>query len=725
LKDTEKDPRELVITPKTGEDSRPDETPVYITRLKLSDTEKKRIVTEVFDELEEIKKEREKEKLEENWDALDNQYDGKMRENEDQMFNLHRHSTKIKVDTTVRLIKSAYMESEPMFAVTPRPEFDRNDGDKICELQQDFLDYKMDMIVPIEDPLDMTFQSSVLKGTGILKLYPHTIRKKNVREEVYKGTPVPVIDQKTKRPILNPQTNQPMIQNEGLESFLRAYPEAIENPRYHGYIKKLSEGQEIKIMVEYKETIYNDPMPKNVNLKDFYCRISTEGYDGLAKTLLTVERVNYTWRELKQEEEKGNFEDIDELAYEKPASDDPERKKRSKYQNETYNILECVYYTKIKGVEGIDDSEEVKCVFWISEDRKCFIGGIVYPLYSVDCYYIPFYIKKKKAGFYQPGMAEDLTDSNIAQNAMLNFALEAAYISNTITPITKDSTIFSQFAEKRWTHGVPIKGDPGTIRFVNEFIRPGGSAELLNIVQYLIQGDDDVTGISQLMTGKESPIDPTAPAAKTLALMEKSGINVRDYIKKILPSFNMIAQIMLQIYHQISQEGIRFSVRPEKVVGDNPFKTITRSDLVAKTNIQSQALAFAIDKNKEKAEDLALYQTLRQEPLIARNPDAVYLILKNIVKGWSYKWKNRIDKILPPFEEFKKGMEGMAVKAVAQYVQAVLQNSKVTGLEPQFDPRELLVTVQDFVAEQVNPLDPEIAKKRAEQMRKQGAAANV
>jgi hypothetical protein len=669
--------------------------PIYYEQLKLEKAEKDRISKEIFDEFEELKKERDDEKLEEKWDALDNQYEGKTEEDSRRMFNLCRKVTKVKVNRIVNKIMKAFMQSDPKYAVTPRPEFMKQGGIEICDKQSDFVDYKLDNL-PFRGPEGRAVHSAVLKGTGWLKVYHCIKREKRKREESYKGTPKVVgVDQKT---------GQPMIKNDGLEEFLRNWPDAPKD--YPMYIQKLSEGKEIKIVAEYTETTYNDPAFKNIDLKDFYCRISTEGYEGLKTTKLTVERQKYSYWDLKKEEKKGFFEDIDELIY-----DDKEKKKKiNKAENLDYNILECVFYTKLKD----SDDDEVKCVFWVSEEKKVIIGSIMYPYYGIDCYYVPHYICDKVAGIYQPGVGEDLTDSNIAENAILNHVLESAWMKNLITPIVPEgSDIQKQFLEKTWTHGIPLTVNPGEeVDFLQKYMPQTDIGGLINLLQYLIQGDDDVTGVSSLMSGRESPIDPQAPAQKTLALLAESGENIAEYITSMAPAFNTIGEIILQMYFQMSTDGVDYQPKPERVVGDNPFNKITRAEMIAKTNIQVQASSFAFDALEENKKDLALYQIMRTEPLVARNPESVYIFLKNIIKKFSPKWAVLVDTVLPSPQDFKKELTQTAVQAVAMFVQKTLMDAKMTGQAPQFDPRQLLTMISEMTAEVATPPSPEVVKER-------------
>ncbi len=681
--------------------------PIYMERLELSDTQKERAIKEILAELKVIKEEREKEHLEQKWKALDNQYDGTVTEDELSQFNLNRNVTKVKVDAIVLGVKEAFFESDPLFAVTPRPEFGKTIGLEVCDKQQDFLDYKLDYL-PFEPEIDLIAHSSTVKGTGWLELFHDIQREPRKREEEYKFKLVPVIDPITKQPMMDPKTKQPAVENQGLKDFLTNWPNALKN--YPAYVKKLLKGEDVSFVASYKETIYNDPKPKYHDIKDVYVRIKTDGYEGLKTTRLIAVKENFTYWELKKEEANNKFYDIDKLA-----SDDKKKEgeKVENFETLDFDILKCTYYFKLKE----NDEEETKVILWIHEDKKIVIGSILYPLYAVPCCYLPFYIKRKKKGIYQPGIAEDLTDSNLAENVILNMTLGSAYIQNTVTPITKSASIHAQFLEKRFAHGVPIEGDMKEIDFLQKYMKPADISGLIGLMQYLMLGDDQVTRVSSLMSGQESPFDPNAPARKTLELLRQSGRGILDYIKIFARSFNEIGYILLAIYYQMSKQGRAYTIRPEHVVGENPFGVLERQEMIARTNIQARAYAFEEDKVNEKTLDLSLYQVIRQEPLVAKNPEAVYVLLKNLVDHWSPKWKNISNKVIPTLADFKKMQLQAALQGVTMYIQGVLQNSQMTGVAPEFDLKALLPIVADIQAQLVTPPAPEVVKEQQKQQK--------
>ena len=693
-----------------------DDVPQFKTKVKLTEDQEKRIVDEILAELDAIETERTEQKLEAKWDALDNQYKGELRQIEGMQFNLHKHTTKIKVDAVVRSITQAFFEGDKVFSVGARPGFQKMDGQDVLDKQEDFLDYKIDEVIPLKEVIPLVAHSAALKGTGIMKVTYQITSRKRKREEVYQGNPQMVQDPKTGRPQIG-QDGTPLISNPGLEAFVKQYPE--EAHKYPQYVKKLMEGKKITLVVEYDEIVYHDPMPKYVDLKNFYVRSNVRKLQGLKDTYMCAEKITYSYWELKQAEAAENLYGVDDLTFQKDQGG--EKKRIEKYANQNYDLYEVNIYTKL-GKADKDDKDESdepeefeKFVFHLSREKKKIVGGYHFPFYGLDTYYLPFYVKIKVDGSYDEGIGADLTDLNIAENAILNFALEGAWISNMVTPIVPPgSELATQFLEKKWMHGIPLEAKSGEVDFLSKYMRPSNTPELIQLISYLVQDADDVSGVSSLLTGRESPTDPQAPATKTLALLERSGLNVKDYIRCFLPSFNEVANIFLQMYYQMNADGVKYRARPEAVVGDNPFSLMSREDMVAKTSMQSQAYTFNFEKANEKKEDLALLTTIRNEPIFAQNPDAVYFALKNIVKNWSPKWRAHVDRLFPDPQQFKQAQIMMAAQAVKVYVDEAVKNAKVTGAQLEFDPNQLFGAIKQLVSEMVTPPSKEVVEARQE-----------
>lgn len=692
---TKKDLEIVDADPNEKED---DGIPVYMEKIDFNDEQIKKLRKEVFEWFEDYKAQRAALKLEEKWDAQEAQYDGEMSDESGMEFNLNVPVTKVKVDTVTRLATKAFIDSDPMFSVTPRPESQRNGLEDTISNQEDYLDYLFDEEINVASPVRMAIHQASVCDCSIIKVPFVYKERKRKREEFYSGKYQ--FDQASR-------FNVP----KDLKLFVQNYPDAIKpGDKHHKYFKKLLNGQDIRIVVSYRAPIYNNPKPGFVNIRDFFVDTSTEGYEGLEEAQCKIERQQYTWWELKTKEDAGEFKNVDEMRHANNIEKDGSVKgvgDIKDYRRKKYQVLEVDYWFCADGDDDVKNEERIIC--WFGVESKAYLGAIYYPYYAVDSIYLPFYLKKKKTGFYKGGIAEDLTDSNLAQNAILNFTLTGAWIANTITPIVKSgSTVARQFLEDRWTHGVPIELPDETTDIGDEidFLpkTPQNTSELVNILLYMQKLDDDNTGISSLASGKESPTDPRAPAAKTALLMKQTGINIEDYINCLLPSFSRLGEIVLQLIYQFSREDRKFRVRrkAQEVTGDDPFGVITRDQMVARTNIQSRAGGFAFDKVNEKRENLALVQILREEPALARRPEAVWNLYRTLIKSWSPMWKNKVDEIWPSPEEFRNEQLQIGMQALQIYFQK-LKATKEAGATPEVNAQEFIELLAQMEAAAYTP----------------------
>ena len=682
--------------------------------LKLDDTEQKALVKEMMAEFDAIKLERKDIDgcdFDDFMDSMDRQRKGIMPKTASRAYNLDTGVSKIKCGDIVRTTISAICDVDPKISVNPRPGYGQQAGRDICQQQEEFIDYAVDERIPLRPALRLAAQSAVYKKVGMIK-WVHRVRKeKRIGHDKYEGNPVFEVDERG---------NERMVSNKGLEDFLLSYGETIQkdkekNPKstkYDWIIKKLMEGKKAEFDYEYDDVVYNDPFPIYVDNRDFYVRKGVEGYIGLCSTPLIVERVSYTYNELKEFEKEYDFVNVDKLIYNSD-KDENDKTKREGYATEIFNILECTYYANLPG-----EDELTKIICWIAEDKLCYLGGIEYPYTVIDCCYSPHYVKKTDSGFYQEGVAEDLTDVHLSRNAILNHTLEAAHMATTISPIApKDSEISTQFIENTWANGMPLYGNPKEIDFLQNKIRPPDIAGLLLLDQTLSRVAGELSLVSDLRSGRESPLDPDAPGNKTIALLAESGKGVKDYVDEFSQGFNIDAELILKIYYEMGQDEQEYMEKRYRDVTGAETKKISKAAMIAKTRIQSQAKAYDFDKLNAKREDLAINAYLKNEGIVVNNPGANWERVRLTVSSWGPKWKNAIDKLVPPQKEFQLQQMQIAVQAIQQYVQAKVQEAQQTQQPIKMVPEELVAMMAQMQAIVTKPVDQ--AQEEQKQIEKQ------
>lgn len=678
-----------------------EDIPEYRIDLDLDQEQEDRLKEMAFLQFEALEEERTQMGLEAKWKERDAQYDGELEANKSIPFNLHMHQSKIKVDAICRAIKEAFLDVEPMVDVSPRPDMERKDGQAVCDRQSEFIDYAMDEEVKPENSLDKIFKCAVKKFVGIGKLCWSYRRERRKRDESYEGTP------------------------EGFEQFCNTYPDA-RNPDakeyklYQHYIKRIMRGEKINIVAHYKDTVNNNPELKYIRVEDFYVRNGCNYWEGLRTEHFVAERQKYTYWELKEKQDNGEFKNIEQLyTAQNDGKEDSTSNTQSKdYMVRDYEVIECTMKFKLDE----SDDEEIKVKAWFEKEKKIFLGCILYPYYALDTEYIPFYPTLNEDGFYGAvkSIMLDVRDTNIAIDVLLNLALYGLYIRNTLTPITYEgSNVEAMFSEKRFEVGNPLILDELTddIRKGIDFVQwPNMDMNAtLAAIEMMKRDQSDVTSASDLNSGRESVLDPTAPASKTMALLEQAGLGIKEYIRTLLPSFNVFCSMILQVYYQMSQEdGKKYKIRrkAEGVTGTDPFASISRDEMLARTRIQARASSFVFDKVNEKIEATANLNVSQTHPYLMQQPEFQFKALKLYFATMGGPWKNLSEQLLSP-EEFKKQQTLIAAQAVAAYMAQVYEQAQIKGVPPQVDPNQMAAAITQAQAVAYNPtLAPDAEGKK-------------
>jgi hypothetical protein len=635
-----------------------DEIPEYRIELDLSEDQEKELVKQVKEEFEALKDERKTLGLDNEWKVLERQYDGELKKIQNLDFQIDVRESKIKVDAIARALIEAFIpDSGDIVDIKPRPEFSKNNGFVVAEKQQQFLDWAIDEEIKPEQAFRKIFISTIKNFVGIGKLVWKLQTCQRRREEHWEAKLVPVG--------FAPDGSQ-IVDNEGLRNFVSMYPDAVK--LYPQHVKKLSEGKSIDIVVNYKEQVFNNPELQYVALEDFFVRNSCEYNKGLQTEHLIVERRRFSYWQLKEEK---TFKNVDKIFEGTDGKVSPDM------QTKEYCILECTTFFEM-------DKEKIKIKCWIEEEKQVFLGAIQYPYYGLDCDYVGFWATTNDYGFYgnAKSIMADLRDTHIAQDALISLMLQGVYIRNILTPIVpKGSDVEKLFLEHRFHAGSPIPISDMIDGDINKAFRfvEWGNIDLnggLSMAEKIKRIGSDVTRVSDLTTGGESQLDPNAPATKTIALLQQSGQGIKDYIKTIKPSFDMVISGFLQLYYQMSTEDRAYKVtsKSKQITGENVFSGISRGEMAIKTIVQSRASTFAFEKVQEAQKALAAYNLIMASPYAQRQPELMYKSLKTLLETFGEKWKILADSDLQSPEDFKKGLEQQAMQAIIALMQQTQGN---------------------------------------------------
>ena len=166
-------------------------------------------------------------------------------------------------------------------------------------------------------------------------------------------------------------------------------------------------------------------------------------------------------------------------------------------------------------------------------------------------------------------------------------------------------------------------------------------------VKYL----DLSTSLTEGLSGRESPTDPRAPAAKMAMQRADAGIGIGDYVEALRPGFNKVGEQILWLEYQY---------------GPDEYKNSAGQVLFTKQDINPENLhmkVYAVDESVNQAatqeESLFILQTVGAVPIIAQNPNSQRELVDNVLTayGKTVEEKNRIN----PTEEQIQEQQARAI----------------------------------------------------------------
>ena len=690
--------------------------PTYFKSIPLGDKEKVRLGEEVRECLDEIEEQRTANNLVNTNDGLDRQYAEKLKEDPDREYNVCIGDTVSKVDILVNSGMKAITDMVPMFNFSPTEDMvesypDPQKANEVCIKQTDFVDHKLRFKTNFEDVMPNTLHDAALKFGGFLKVFHHIYREKRVRDEEYRGTPIevpnPKFNPQEQESDVNPQT---ITMNKGFDEFLANFPGIEEIAKYRSIVEKVFEGKKpVKLKTSHKITTYNDPKFESIDPNNFYCLMKANGYEGLKSERLVGDKRKFTWWELKQLENQPTkcFFDVDALIYE----DEKRTKEYPKYQSKEWDILECIFHFKLdKGESDEGEPEETKLVLWYVLEKKIVIGAIHYALNASESYYVPYYMGRGR-GLYRAGIGVKMTNPDIVKSETISEALTGLSNRNRVTPIVDTgSSIIKQFANKTFTQGLPLVKKKGeSLDFVSNHMRDMDLNGALAMIATITNNTERKLNISSAQSGKESMIDPKASGRKTQLLMQQTQLNIGDYVRYLKKPLEQTAAIVLQIYFQMSREGRKYKPDSKDIVGGSSvFRTIEKSEMIARSNIESRVTSYDFDKLQEKNEALTMWEMFRQDPIFNRRSESVLNMGRKIFKIMGRSWQDNVDLYLPNEAQFQQELAEATLQAVSQY----LQKSAQEGKPLEIDDEVLMSLVQRARKEVGTPPDEKELKAR-------------
>lgn len=511
------------------------------------------------------------------------------------------------VDACVSQTEEAFEEVDPKWSIQMPPG---KDMDSARETHETILDYYSDLNMEETEAWTKVYQDAFLLGTGWLAMV-------------------------FRRDFLNVKRVKEYFT---VQQFMNDFPKSYV--KYPKYLERLANNEMVRLVVDKKEEIVYGPKPEHIEWEDVIVPLATNGLEGMLKTPLAGRRLMKRWSEIKElEDSKDYISGVSEKLKEKIGGNAQNKEIDPEYMKKDFETYEIMYFVDIDG-DGIPE----RCLFNISVEHKLCLRAVRYPYHHNRPFLTPYYIQCTRKGIYQPGLGEKLQNINIALNATINHVLNASVIANSLSLKVRSGTdAVRALYEHQWYPGSIL--ELMNVEDVQQFtFNTPNLSSLINLFAIIERFGQDVSGIVNYLMGQESSDDPEAPASKTIALMRKSEIKLRRYIKTLKRSNNEVAYQALQlIYQYIPVERLVEAVNideSEIIKAKNmPFQPIT------------QSTGFAIEKIFEKRDNQSMTQMLLSDPVIQQDVKRRLRLYRINAKDFGSNWDKKVEQILPSEEE--------------------------------------------------------------------------
>lgn len=495
---------------------------------------------------------------------------------------------KTKLRQLVRKLKSALFRNRPIMPLEPEEQSDV----KRVEKAEKFLDSEAKKEMKIEKVAEAVLKDTGKYGTGLIKV-PWVVESDQwSQKETYDGS--------------NP---------EDVAKFDKFYPDAIvKNPEY---FIPLSNGEKVTFEASFKKETYRGPRPERINRKNF---VTAPGYTDIEKMPFWFEKMSKSWSDLEDDVKNGLFE---QEGLDKIKKNNSKKKDPYEYVKKQYIVHEGMWEYSYKGVKQ-------KCLFSLELKEKAYLRGIKYPYDHGKPYIIPFKIMDDPDSFDGESLAEDLSDNQKLQNMIFNTTIDSDTANYPMFKALKTSKRNFD-TEQVYPHKVWWVDEMGEFEQMN-----AGSNKVSSSFQLLdkaVRIGDDVTALSELLTGRESSGDPRAPAKKSQMLLGETEEGLSEYLKTFLVSWNEMTYQICELYSQYGTEGKEF-----RVINENgePSLESAPDDLRVRPDMEAHGGERSFSQSGQKQLLMALMMGLQQDPIVMR-------YMEQYPQGWIKLWTKLIE----------------------------------------------------------------------------------
>lgn len=540
-------------------------------------------------------------------------------------FRVNVPVTKKKIREIANRVKQAYLDSDPIWAVTSPPG--QPEQHLLAQEVERGLDHQMDQELDSIDDLSQALFESVLHGTGFLEAcwdYQEDVVRDLATYTPFDGVTLDSLND--------------------LFRFEADYPNWTEEPELRRLHTRLATGRPVEVLISYSTPVRNHPKLRFIPSTDVRVYPSVAGAEGLRITPLYGYVRTYTRAEL-EELARANQIDADALTR---VFDDAQREKTTgaEEQQDTYEVFLGTARYQLQG-----DQEPARYKVWFETESGVLLRTRRWWWWSADPDLIPLYTRQEDPGFFKRGFAWDLVDTHTCQNVMMNLLLNAIDRANSMQFKAKSGSMAEQhLLARRWSPHLPMpyETDPAEVEPMLS-----NTAHITAIVQGLqllkLQADEE-TQTSSLQSGRESPTDPSAPATKTIALLRQVEPNTKETLRSLEPGFRVLGRWVLLMYYQAKRLGWISAIPGFPEIPDEQLPELARQ-------LAPRAVLFEYDRSQRVQTNVTVMGLLAQYA-----PQAVPVALKTVIGQMDSQWARLVNQLplTPPMMPGLPGQPGPA-----------------------------------------------------------------
>ena len=452
---------------------------------------------------------------------------------------------------------------------------------------------------------------------------------------------------------------------DSMENFMERFPApniaGISDDQYLDYINKLQSGESVTLDIEFERLTIDRPDIDMVELKDIVAYPWTVSRQ--SRTRFLGIRLYKRDSELKQLEVQGVYDNVDEIIKHIPiqVEDDISTAQDNidgvSIPSETED-RELIHGRYFKDLDG-DGIEEKYLVTYCPQSRS-FLQFDKYPFYHNDDFLKLSWMKRRPKRLLGRGVSQMLSDTQMEATIQARTRVNSNAITDQpfflANETLKAALDFARPENKVRPGGqlwIPEQKMDRALKPVEMAKRDFGQSRdeeaLLNSMA------DNVLGASELRSGRETPHDPRAPAAKTALLLQQSSIRLDDFIFMFLQKENEILDMAKKLYYQFGSDKITFNVEEGSAVLPKEIEK-------AKFNSENTHLQLAITSLLDNPEFLKqqwedFYMKYTGEPFLMAIPDTRWKVINEIILN---RPEAHGKGLLPPLEMIMQMQQQMA-----------------------------------------------------------------